>query len=216
MGDRVAYYKTILLGDTIRGHETPELAGEDPAIESALGATDPLLTERGGGSYYEVELIALMFRTDAESDDDFIVRKIALLVALRSARGFGSGTTSLGDLAVCSDSDNIQTASGSLTAGSNVAITTGVANVSTGQKWFISDDSNYEVFTSVAGSYAGGITAAVLVNNYSASAKLFKVTWTMPKAFLRAGIRIPGNEDGSQYAAKEISLKFVSLEDPTL
>lgn len=223
-----AVFKSFTLGDYIQGLPSFRVAGESVGFRSALYAEKASMVDRGARASWEIDIQAAIqkgaFPYTSETYEQFLQRRIGFLINMRKAMGYfpTSSLTTFGTIAGASDPARIYQLTGPESAGSSVSI--GLTNpfggplpitVQNDERWFIWDPSTYvyELFKT-DGSSGSLVVAEVLANNYTAAAYCFHAEWAVTNAALNPGAEIDGSAEGAHGVAKNIPLRFVSVDDP--
>lgn len=217
--DRVAYFKTLRLGDMVRGPEKLSIAGQEAQFIGTYGGTKPILSDQAGQTGYELEVTCHLLRefSGAETYGAFFKRKLAFLKDLKTIRGWGVAYTANGVLAVCeSTAANFHQTTGSVSAGASADIPIGGVNITVvgTEYWFIADTVNHEIFTAAVGSWTNGIRAANLAKDYASGARIFRPLYYLPAAQLQPGTSMDTNDPAANQVAKNVSLRFAFVDDP--
>lgn len=221
-GSRIGYYKTLKLGDVIRGPEGLKVSGRPVEMVPGTWALRTSPQESGAGAFYTVRVLVHLIRgyTAPESTDVFMGRKIAFAKSVMAARGvFPSlAYSGAGPLAFLPDDANVLRSGGPVSAGSSVTISiTGTApgTLAAGTRCFITDGTNAEIFSAAAGSYTTTLVAQTLAYSYAGSATVFVCGWCIDGAYLTGDLDMPASQDSVELSrAKDISLEFQSVNDP--
>lgn len=220
MGDRIAYYKNLRLGDFLRGPETLALEFDRMQFTPSVWSNRKAPIERGANAAYNVSLdggMVIGYYDANETVRAFQSRKISLLTSLATVCGFGSGNiyTQAGVFAVIEDE-------------STDATTAYAGNV--GATLRVVDSTIFSVFDVVyVGGINGGeiltievITTATHTLTFSttplyahlAGDPVAKVLWYLPNAYCTEAPQIEGIEPGTSTAAKSLRFGFSSASDP--
>lgn len=221
-GQRIGYYKTLRLGDVIRGPEGLKVSGRAVEMVPGTWALRSSPQEAGPGALYTVRVLMHLIRgySGTENADVFMGRKIAFAKSVLAARGVfpSGGYSGAGPLAFLPDDANILRTGGAVSAGSSVTIgITGTApgTLAAGTRCFITDGTNAEIFSAAAGSYTTTLVAQTLAYSYAGSATAFVCGWCIDGAWITGDLDMPPSQDPVDVSrAKDITLEFQSVSDP--
>lgn len=215
--ERIGYFKTLRLGDYLKGPELIRVVGEDPEFVSALYADRPTVIDRGGRSHFEVEAVATLQRgfAGAEASDVFMTRKIAFAVQARQVRGYvpSSVYTTEGILAVLEDVAGLYQTTGSVSAGAATIPLPVTLAMSADDHWYITDGTSFELMRISTTQVSSSLAVDATTYAYASGAYVFKPTWYLRNAFLLGEVALAGNDPGTSRAVKDIGMKFSSVED---
>ncbi len=220
MGDRIAYYKNLRLGDFLRGPETLALEFDRMQFVPSVWSNRKAPIERGANAAYNVSCdggMVIGYYDSNETTRSFHTRKLALLTSLATVCGFGSGNiyTQAGVFAVIEDE-----ATDATTAYAGVV----------GATLRVNDSAIFAVSDVVYVGGAGGgevltielITPATHTLTFTttpvyahvAGDPVAHILWYLPNAYCTEAPQIEGSEPGTATAAKSLRFGFSSVSDP--
>lgn len=219
MGDRLAYFKHLRLGDFLKGPEQRDALIEETQFRRSSWSTVAVPLSRGAGALYRFTMKSGLLLGNSNSSEtlrQFEGRKLALIKAVREAAGFLAGTyAQKGSLSIIEDSEaDATTLAAGATAGASASVT--VANGSlfaVNDYLLIVSGSTYDVAKVTS---AGGPDLIVdnLANSWANGSPVYRLLYTVPNAFMQRAPSIPGNEPGTNRAAKELEWVVDSADDP--
>ena len=222
--DRVAFFKSMRLGDVVHGPDGIAVPGEDPSFKAPLYATRGTFNDRGAASHYEIEVIGDLIRNYYENSEDtstFELRRLYTMAYVRKVRGYATGaSTTAGILAIVNDATHVRTTTAPIVAGSVVAVPysgTAITSASVAGTLFLIASNSGSLVSEIVvatGATAGvTFTATTLVNSYSSGATIAPVAWYIPGVYLLAGTKIAADDPAGFEASRDISFVFQGVDD---
>jgi len=219
MGDRIAYFKHLKLGDYVVGPPALELPFEGSRMFRSGWAEAAVVDERAPGGAYRV-IIRVNFHKDHDSTETqraYLGRKLTFLKNLRDALSFGSGYNTSGHLALIEDDGtDATTLTNNETAGSGVTVELDASiGAAVSDYVLITDGSSAYEITQVDSVTSSTELVMDLANNWSAGDSIYRLEWYLPTAFAEQIPQIKGHEPGTSRASRDLEFVFVSVNDPT-
>ena len=217
MGSRLAYFKTLKLGDFLQGPEEIEVDYEAPTYVRSGWAEAPGLVEKAPGGAFQYHLRAGMMRghAGAETDRAFMGRKLAFASGLRNALSFGTGYTVLGTLAGVEDeATDGTTTNGSVTAGSDRTMTLD-ANIgqAVGDYVLMVSASAHEI-VEVKTVDSSLVFTADFVNTWADETQVYRLLYYVAQASCQSIPKLTGLAPGTNNASIGLDFTFASAADP--
>ena len=217
MGARLAYFKTLKLGDFLQGPEEIEVDYEAPTYVRSGWAEAPGVVEKAPGGSFMYHLRAALMRghAGAETDRAFMGRKLGFASGLRDVLSFGTGYTVLGTLAIieAEDTDGTTT-NGSVTAGDNRTMTLD-ANIgqAVGDYVLLLSASTYEL-VEVESVDSSLVFTADFVNTWADESKAYRLLYYVAQASCQSVPKVTGLAPGTNNASVGLDFTFASASDP--
>lgn len=217
MGARLAYFKTLKLGDFLQGPEELEVDYEAPQYVRSGWAESPGVTERAPGGTFRYFLRAA-FRKDhggAETDRAYQGRKLTFVKSLRDTLSFGTGYTVLGKLSIIEDeTTDGTTTDGAVSAASDQTMTLDAAlSLAEDDYVLLVSASAYEVVEVKTVPTAVTFTADFTLAWGDASTA-YRLLYYVDNATCQRAPKINGLVPGSNNVSKNLDFTFASADDP--
>ena len=216
----VAFYKTMQLGEFLKGPEAIELASSGPQFEAASGQGREVQTGYGPQMRFEFVLRSCIQRSASTSESfaDFLGRRLQFAIDFAQVCGRvpSSRDDTTGTLAFLLDVSQIHaTGSGVSAASTTVDIAGSFVDFFEGERWYITDGSNWELLTIAADGSSTTLSVEATQYAYASGAVIFRPTWWLERASFVGSLKIPGGEDTVAHSvARDMELRFASVEDP--
>lgn len=219
MGDRVAFYKYLRIGDFLRGPEEREcvIAQTDFVRPGWGNAASPI--QRGAGGTFKITVPTCMqlgYFSAAETVRQFEGRRLQYLKDMRTLAGFIPGTfAQRGTLSIIEDyATDVTTAVTGPPAGSEVTFTLAAGiGVAVNDRILIFSGTMYDTpsVTNVSGQ---DVTVDLLNNSYPDGAPVARLLYLVPNCCVQQAPKIPGGQPGTNRASLDMQWIFESADDP--
>lgn len=216
----IAYYKTMQLGEFLKGPESIEVPIEGPQFEAATAQGREVQTGYGPRARFELTLRACIQRNAATSETfaDFLGRRIQFAIDFAEVCGRVPSTRddTTGTLAFLLDVSQIHATGSSVSAAATtIDIAGSFVDFFEDERWYITDGSNWELLTIAADGSSTTLSVDATQYAYASGAVIFRPTWWLERSSVVGSLKIPGGEDAAAHSvARDMEIRFASVEDP--
>ena len=217
MGDRIAYFKKLKVGDFLQGPESIEVEYEAPQYVRSGWAEAPGVVEKAPGGVFRYHLRAALARGHAGSETDraFMGRKLTLASNLRDELSFGTGYTVLGDLSIVEDDGTDKTTTdGEVAAGDDQTMTLDAdLSLAVGDYVLLVSASTHEIVEVETAPTSVTFTGD-FANTWADGSTIYRLLYYVPQASAQQVPTITGMEPGTNNASVNLDFIFASAADP--
>lgn len=221
MADRIAYWKTLRLGDYLHGPETLKLDADWPEFKRNGWAEAASPQEKAPSGWYDITVTGAMQLGHpsaigvSETQRQFMGRKLDLLKDFRDATSFANGYTVKGDLAIVEDTSSDETTmTNTEAAGSDVLIEIDAdISLAVGDyALLLTTGTTAEVVTVKTTPSSTSFTAD-LTNSFTAADSVFRLLYYYKDAYAIDSPTVPGEAPGTNNIAQSLVFRFGCIND---